>query len=103
MIITSAWRSQAYNAHIGGSKKSDHLFGCAADIQLNGFTRKQYYEAAIDIQKMLPAFKQLILEYKGGSTWLHLSYKEGANSNQCLTIDAASNRTLASGRFVLIA
>lgn len=103
MIITSAWRSQAYNAHIGGSKTSDHLFGCAVDIQLNGFTRKQYYEAAIDIQKMLPTYKQIILEYKGSSTWLHVSYREGSNSNQCLTIDAASNRTLASGRFVLVA
>lgn len=102
MIITSAWRSQSYNAHIGGSKTSDHLFGCAVDIQLNGFTRKQYYEAAIDIQKMLPAYKQIILEYKGSATWLHISYREGRNSNQCLTIDAAANRTLASDRFVLV-
>lgn len=102
MIVTSAWRSQSYNAHIGGSKTSDHLFGCAVDIQLNGFTRKQHYEAAIEIQQMLPAFKQLILEYKGGSTWLHISYREGKNTNQCLTIDAASNKTLASGRFVLV-
>jgi GH24 family phage-related lysozyme (muramidase) len=102
MIITSAWRSQAYNAHIGGSKKSDHLSGCAADIQLNGFTRRQYYEAVIDIQRMLPAFKQLILEYRGGTTWIHVAYKDGANSNQCLTIDAATNTTLSVNSFVLV-
>ena len=101
MIITSAWRSQAYNAHIGGSKTSDHLFGCAVDIQFPGFTRKQYYEAVQEIQKIVPTFKQLILEYKGSSTWIHISYREGRNTNQCLTIDAASNRTLKSNGFVL--
>ena len=101
MIITSAWRSQAYNAHIGGSKTSDHLFGCAVDIQFPGFTRRQYYDAVQDIQKFVPTFKQLILEYKGSSTWIHISYRDGKNSNQCLTIDAASNKTLKSGGFVL--
>lgn len=102
MIITNTWRSEAVNTRIGGSKTSDHLTGCAADIVLSGFTRKQHYDAIIAIQNMLPAFKQLILEYKGSTTWIHVSFKDGSNGNQCLTIDAAVNKTLSKGSFVLI-
>lgn len=102
MKMTSVWRSQAVNTSVGGSKKSDHLTGCAADIQLSGFSRKQHYEAIIEIQKLLPAYKQLILEYKGSSTWIHVAFKEGENSNQSLTIDAARNVVIKNGAFVLI-
>lgn len=102
MVLTSVWRSEAVNTKAGGSKTSDHLTGCAADIQLSGFSRKQMYEAAIEIQKTIPASKQIILEYKGGSTWIHVSYKEGANSNQVLTMDASSNTVIKRGGFMLI-
>lgn len=102
MIITNTWRSELVNTSIRGSKTSDHLTGSAADIVLSGFDRKQHYQAIIAIQKLLPSFKQLILEYRGGSTWIHVSYKEGQNKNQCLTIDAAANKTLSSGSFTLI-
>ena len=102
MIITSSWRSQAHNESIGGSKKSEHLFGMAADIVLNGFDRKQHYDAIIQIQKELPAFGQLILEYKGSATWIHVSFNKNNNRMQCLTIDAATNKTLKSGGFLLV-
>ncbi len=101
MFMTSVWRSEQVNNRCGGSKKSDHLTGCAADIQFSGFTREQTYKAAIEIQKMLPTFKQIILEYKGSSTWIHVSYQEGSNKNQSLTMDASSNKIIASGSFVL--
>jgi len=102
MILKSVWRSEAVNTSVGGSKKSDHLTGCAVDIILSGFSRKQHYEAIIEIQKLLPAYKQLILEYKGSSTWIHVAFKEGENSNQSLTIDAARNVVIKNGGFVLI-
>jgi len=102
MILKSVWRSEAVNTSVGGSKKSDHLTGCAVDIILSGFSRKQHYEAIIEIQKLLPAYKQLILEYKGSSTWIHVAFKEGENSNQSLTLDAARNVVIKNGGFVLI-
>lgn len=100
--ITSAWRSEEHNKKIGGSKTSDHLFGRAVDFQLSGFNRKQHYEAVIAIQKALPAFKQLILEYKRDTTWIHVSFDINNNKMQALTIDAAVNKTLKSGGYVLI-
>lgn len=102
MRITNTWRSEAVNTKIGGQKTSDHLTGCAADIQLSGFSREQHYYAIIEIQKLLPAYRQLILEYKGSSTWIHVSFKESDNRCQNLTIDAAINKTIGNGKFILI-
>jgi hypothetical protein len=99
--ITSAWRSEAQNTKIGGSKTSDHLKGMAIDFQLTGFNRKQHYDAVIEIQKLLPAFRQLILEYKGATTWIHIAFNINNNIMQALTIDAAINKTLKSGGYVL--
>lgn len=101
MTITSGWRSEAVNAKYKGSTTSDHLYGRAADIQFPGFTREQYYQAAIEIQKMTPAYKQVILEYKGSSTWIHVSYDEKNNKNEVLTMDASQNETIGRGKFVL--
>lgn len=36
VIITSAYRTAAYNASVGGSKDSNHVKGMAADIQIAG-------------------------------------------------------------------
>jgi GH24 family phage-related lysozyme (muramidase) len=102
LIVTSSWRSQSHNESIGGSKTSEHLFGMAVDIVLNGFDREQHYDAIQMIQKDLKAFGQLILEYKGSNTWIHVSFNKKNNRMQCLTIDAARNKTLKSGGFMLV-
>lgn len=101
MTMTSVWRSEAVNRAAGGSTTSDHLTGCAADLQFSGFSREQTYQTAIDIQKMLPSTHQIILEYKGSSTWIHVSYKDSGNKNEVLTMDAASNTVISRGSFVL--
>lgn len=103
MVLTSVWRSEAVNTRVGGSTKSDHLRGFAADIQFTGFTREEYFLAVQEIQKMLPAFRQLILEYKGNSTWIHVSFNKNDNRMQSLTMDAAANRTLSRNGFILVA
>jgi GH24 family phage-related lysozyme (muramidase) len=102
MIITNTWRSEQDNIAVGGSKTSDHLTGCAADIQFTGFDRNKYYEVAQDIQQLVPAYKQLILEYKGDTTWIHISFKKTNNSMQVLTMDASKNKVIKSGGFVLV-
>jgi len=102
MVVTSAWRSESVNTSAGGSNTSDHLFGRAADIQFSDMYREDHYKLAIDIQKMLPAYNQIILEYKGSSTWIHISYKSVGNKNESLTMDAARNKVIKSGGFVLV-
>lgn len=38
VIITSAYRTAAYNTSIGGTKNSNHVKGMAADIQVDGIS-----------------------------------------------------------------
>lgn len=99
MTIISAWRSEAVNNSIpGASKTSDHLSGNAADIRLPGFTREQYAQAAADIQKTLPAYNQVILEYKGtGEPWIHVAYVEGANKMESFTADGNTGKKISNG------
>lgn len=41
--IHSGWRSEKYNASIGGAKSSYHIKGLAADFGVKGFTKDKLY------------------------------------------------------------
>jgi hypothetical protein len=102
MIITNSWRSQEVNDSLrGSSKTSQHLTGEAVDIQFSGFDRRQTYEAAIEIQKMLPQYDQMLLEYSGNSMWLHISYKNIGNRMDVRTIDVFDSKNNVAGAFKL--
>jgi hypothetical protein len=105
MVITNTWRSEAVNSSLkGASKTSDHLKGQAVDIQFSGFNRKQTYEAAKAIQKALPDYDQMLLEYSGNSMWIHISFKcpkAGGNRRQTMTIDVLNKKNNRNGEFVL--
>lgn len=107
MYMSSVWRSEAVNRACGGSTSSDHLTGSAADIQFTGFSRNDYYNAIIEIQKILPVYRQLILEYKAGQTWIHVQYMSPGNRagktniRQNMTINALTNKTISPNSFVL--
>lgn len=49
--INSAFRSQSKNKSVGGSPKSQHMYGMAADIHIDGVTPK---EIAAYAEKLLP-------------------------------------------------
>lgn len=38
VIITSGYRCETHNANVGGAKKSQHLFGKAADVRVPGIS-----------------------------------------------------------------
>lgn len=84
MIITSGFRRPGDAAN--SSATSRHYFGEAADIQIPGLTRAQYFEVAKAIQQAIP-YDQLILEYSGtNTTWIHVSYKKSGNRKQVFTM-----------------
>lgn len=78
-------RVMALNRAVGGSTRSDHLRGKAADIEIRGVDN---YDLAIWIRENL-TYKQLILEYytdgEPSSGWVHVSYDPKDNRMQCLT------------------
>jgi len=73
-IINSGYRSPELNKKVGGSSKSQHCKGQAADIECPGYSN---YEVAKWIEDSLE-YDQLILEfYTPGipdSGWVHVSY-----------------------------
>lgn len=85
ITVTSGYRSDALNHAIGGSYKSQHSKGEAADIEALGVSN---YTLAEWIAQNTE-FDQLILEYytpgEPNSGWVHVSYSEGNNRKEVLT------------------
>jgi uncharacterized protein YcbK (DUF882 family) len=85
MFVTSCFRDITHNTVKGISQ---HCLGLAADMQFTGAKKSDYYEIATQIRKLLPAYDQLLLEYKTSGSknpWIHVSYNSNKNRNQVLT------------------
>ena len=52
VIINSAYRTEAHNKAIGGATYSQHKYGLAADIHINGVTPK---EIAAYVETLMPS------------------------------------------------
>jgi zinc D-Ala-D-Ala carboxypeptidase len=68
--ILSGLRPRGLNTYIGGAKNSEHIFGRAADIEVEGYTPMQL---AVLITQIGVPFNQLILEF---DQWVHVSVAE---------------------------
>lgn len=68
IIITSGYRSPLVNSCVGGAVKSQHRYGCAADIKTQDTLD---YERMRDAIRTLP-FDQLLTDEK--RKWLHVSW-----------------------------
>tara|TARA_Y100000310_G_scaffold252822_1_gene259548 strand:+ start:313 stop:783 length:471 start_codon:yes stop_codon:yes gene_type:complete len=84
--VSSGLRVPELNSAIGGSKKSSHCKGEAADFEVYS---SDNHAIALWIKNNLK-FDQLILEFytpgEPNSGWVHCSYKrDGTNRNQLLT------------------
>ena len=96
-VINSGYRGPELNAAVGGSTKSQHCKGQAADIEVPGvpnYTLAKWIEDNCD-------FDQLILEfYTSGipdSGWVHVSYVGEENRKSVLTaarIDGKTNYSI---------
>lgn len=72
VVVSSGFRNDRVNAAVGGSDKSQHRFGEAADITVPGMAVSQVITV---IQKLCLPYDQLIDEF--GNTpngWVHVSY-----------------------------
>jgi hypothetical protein len=94
VVVSSGYRSPELNKAIGGSATSDHCFGYAADIQVNGFDNKELAQWIKDGDP----FTQLILEFyedgKPNSGWVHISYNPDNLKNECLRAVKKAGKTV---------
>lgn len=89
--ISSGYRSKVLNHYIGGSLRSEHCEGKAADIDMDGMgvvTNKEIFEY---IKNNLE-FNQLINEFN--YSWVHVSYSLGKNKKQVLDALKVNNKTV---------
>ena len=89
---SSGYRSPALNAAIGGSSRSQHCKGEAADFEIPHVSN---WQVARWIENNL-LFDQLILEHyvdtDPNSGWIHVSYSRGANRMEVLRFDGVQYR-----------
>ena len=83
--ITSGYRSYLVNKMVGGVKNSQHMSGKAADIVPIG---KSFDEFTNFIKEWLKDkdFDQCIIESRGKSKWIHISYDECHNRKKIFSI-----------------
>jgi zinc D-Ala-D-Ala carboxypeptidase len=89
--ISSGYRSKTLNHYIGGSLKSEHMEGRAADIDMDGMgsvSNKEIFEYI----KYNLEFNQLINEFN--YAWVHVSYNAGKNRRQILDALKDNGRTV---------
>lgn len=85
IVISSGYRSQAVNAAVCGSKTSDHLTGCAADIYIyeNGIRlgkNEVYKKLLMWLMRNKVSYNQLI-HYENKNI-IHIARKSSGNKNQ---------------------
>lgn len=80
--VNSGFRCEALNKAVGGAKNSEHLSGCAADIDVHSVAgNKELFEL---IQKLNLPFRQLIDEKN--MSWVHVSYNPSDIKRQVLKL-----------------
>lgn len=80
--VNSGFRCPALNKAVKGSATSDHMTGRAADI--TGGSPKENKRLFYLIQELGLPFDQVIDEKH--FSWVHVSYREGANRKQVLAL-----------------
>ena len=74
VTVTSGYRCKSLNIAVGGSTTSQHSYGEAADIQIDGHSVDEIF-ADIRSGKVvdLSNVGQVIIEKVGGAKWIHIS------------------------------
>lgn len=83
IIVTSAYRSPAVNAAVGGSPTSAHAKGLAVDFIVEGLTNMEVCKLIVNSGTIY--FDQLIKEKSGKNEWTHLGLSLTKPRQQILT------------------
>lgn len=84
IVVNSGYRCPALNKAVGGSKTSDHMKGCAADIHGTPNTKAENRRLFELVKSLDLPFDQLIDEKN--LSWVHVSHREGNNRKQVLVL-----------------
>ena len=82
--VSSGYRCPRLNAIVGGSSTSDHMKGCAADIQSIPNNPEENRKLFNLIRELHLPFDQLIDE--SGMKWVHVSHRTKGNRGQVFSL-----------------
>jgi hypothetical protein len=94
MSISSGYRCSILNSRIGGAADSQHLYGQAADITIptmGNAALAEYIRDNLMFDQVILEFYQLGVPQSG---WVHVSYTNGINRQQCLTAVKQNGKTV---------
>ena len=93
-VISSGYRSNVLNKKIKGSPTSDHCFGRALDIDVDGFKGISNKDIFLYIAQNLN-FKQLIWEFgdNNNPAWVHVAFDVNNNRKEILQAVKLKTRT----------
>lgn len=76
VTVTSGYRTSSHNSRVGGSAKSQHLYGRAADIQVDGVEPET---VAAYVETLLDGGGLGIYPVKPGrdAGWVHIDTRDG--------------------------
>ena len=101
LSVTSAFRSAAVNRNAGGVATSQHLYGEAADIHIDGVPNDDLFKWIVASTD----FDQCIAEYlrhdNPGAGWVHVSYRHLGGRKQALSRIAKNGGYLAGLHYVV--
>ena len=94
--VSSGFRSEALNKKVGGSKTSDHMKGCALDIDMDGIPGNVTNRDIFNYIKNNLVFRQLIWEFGNANNpdWVHVSYVKGDNKKEILKAIKKGKKTI---------
>ena len=83
MFVTSAFRDPG---NASNAKTSQHPLGQGADLQFKGASKKEYYDIAVKLARVIK-YDQFLLEYCNytNNPWIHISYIDNQNRNKVMT------------------
>ena len=87
MLVSSGFRCNALNDHLGSKRTSSHTKGLAVDFICPSFGNPHSVVSAIVMANI--NYDQVILEY---DRWVHLSFKQVDPRKQALIIDKKGAR-----------
>ena len=87
MLVSSGFRCNALNDHLGSKRTSSHTQGLAVDFICPSFGNPHSVVSAIVMANI--NYDQVILEY---DRWVHLSFKQVDPRKQALIIDKKGAR-----------
>lgn len=91
LFVSSGYRSKLLNHALGGSRTSQHMQGCALDLDQGDDNARVFYYILNNLD-----FDQLIWEFGNNQNpdWVHVSYIGKGNRNQVLRAKRKNNKTV---------